>query len=334
MTLAKPIILLVCLAFLATIAPHKTQAWNYREAAFVSNTTQIAENLQPQQKDITKVKEKKIVKVKPPYQAQVAPQTLAPPSTVCMLPIRKSRGWELAGQAFFARTKGTVRFGNTLFTPVYGTAQLDSDLNSDLGIPDHQWIGSFTATYLFKPNWGIRYSVMPTGSEAMASPTRTFNFGPTVNTFGLNTKVKWERLDQRIGLVFDSIRTPSSRVGVFADYVRVDERLRVYQTGLTGSTFDNDMHLAMVGLELERCLKSTRLFNLLSLECKAGFAFGNDTVGSDLSTGLRYAIPLNNGRWGFVKGGYRYLTYKKKYSDVKLFDTAMEGGFLEAGFIF
>lgn len=333
MTLGKPIIVLVCLAFLIVMAVTETPAWNYREAAFVPNANQTAENPQPQQKEIAKVKEKKIVKVKPP-QAKVAPQTLERAAPVCMLPIRRVRGWELGGQAFFARIKGTVRFGNPLFTPTFGTSQLDVDLNSDLGVPEHQWGGSFTAKYFFRPNWAVRYAVMPMGSETMASPSRTFNFGPTVSTFGLNTRVKWERLDQRIGLIFDSIRTPSSRVGVFADYVRVDERLRVYQTGLSSSAIDNDMHLAMVGLELERCLKSTRLFNILSLECKAGFAFGDDSVGSDLSTGLRYAIPLNNGRWGFVKGGYRYLTFKKKYSDVKLFDTAMEGGFLEAGFIF
>jgi len=325
--------LLVSLAFLIAMMPGEAPAWNYREAAFVPNTSQATENPQPQQKQITKVKEKKIVKVKPP-QALAAPQTIEYPATACMLPIRRIRGWELDGQAFFARTKGTVRFGNTLFTPAYGTSQLDVDLNSDLGVPEHQWIGSFTAKYFFKPRWAIRYSVMPTASETMASSSRTFNFGPTVSTFGLNTRVKWERLDQRIGLVFDSVRTPSSRVGVFADYVNVNERLRVYQTGFNGSTVDNDMHLAMIGLELERCLKSTRLFNILSLECKAGFAFGDDSIGSDLSTGLRYTIPLNNGRWGFVKGGYRYLTFKKKYSDVKLFDTAMEGGFLEAGFIF
>ncbi|MGB9616084.1 MAG: hypothetical protein ACP5M0_01085 [Desulfomonilaceae bacterium] len=331
MTLVKPISVLVCLLFLAAMSVGESHAWNYREAAFVTHTDQQPQTPQPQQNEIAKVKQKKIVKVKPP-QAQVAPQTIEPPVPACMLPIRRVRGWELEGQAFYARIKGTVRFGNALFTPAYGTSQLDVDFNSDLGIPEHQWIGAFTAKYFFKPKWAIRYSVMPTMSEAMASPSRTFNFGPTVSTFGLNTKVKWERLDQRIGLVFDSIRTPSSRVGVFADYVRLTERLRVYQMG--GNTFDNDLNLAMVGLELERCLKSTRLFNILSLECKAGFAFGDDSIGSDLSTGLRYTIPLNNGRWGFVKGGYRYLTFKKKYNDLKLFDTAMEGGFLEAGFIF
>lgn len=333
MTRVKSTMLLVCLVFLVVHAPSKAAAWNYREAAFVPKTNQTTEAPQPQQTGITKVKEKKIVKVKPP-QAQIAPQSIEPSLPSCLLPVRRIRGWELGGQAFYARTKGTVRFGNTLFTPTYGTSQLDIDMNSDLGIPEHQWIGSFTARYFFKPRWAVSYSVMPTGSENMASTSRTFNFGPTVNTFGLNTKVKWERLDQRVGLVFDSVRTPSSRVGVFADYIRVSERVRLYQTGLSGGTFDNDLNLAMVGLELERCLKSTRLCNILSIECKAGFAFGDDTIGSDLSTGLRYAIPLNNGRWGFVKGGYRYLTFKKKYSDVKLFDTAMEGGFLEAGFIF
>lgn len=333
MTLVKPTIVLVCLAFLAIFISVEASASNFKEAAFVPKQSQASENPDQQPKQITKVKDKKIFKVKPP-EAAAAPVVLDPTTLGCILPMPRLKGWELNAQGFYARTRGTVRFGNTTYGGFVPGNQPDLDLNSDFGIPEHQWLGSFSAKYIFHPRWAVRYSIIPMRSEATASPSRTFNFGLTVNTFGLNTKVQWERLDQRVGLVFNSIRTPSTRLGLFGDYVRMNERIRVTQVGCCSSTFDNELNLAMAGLEFERCLKTSRLLSTLSLECKAGFAFGQDAIGSDLATGLRYSIPLNNGRWGFVKGGYRYLTYKKKYSDAKLIDTTMEGGFLEAGFIF
>jgi len=30
-----------------------------------------------------------------------------------------------------------------------------------LGIPDHGAVGSFSLGYRFRPNWAIRYSIMP-----------------------------------------------------------------------------------------------------------------------------------------------------------------------------
>ena len=49
--------------------------------------------------------------------------------------------------------------------------------------------------------------------------------------------------------------------------------------------------------------------------------------------GARYSIPLNCGRWGYFKGGYRSVDIKK--GEPKLvFNQALEGGFMEFGFIF
>ncbi|MGO9570164.1 MAG: hypothetical protein ACLP5H_21755 [Desulfomonilaceae bacterium] len=62
--------------------------------------------------------------------------------------------------------------------------------------------------------------------------------------------------------------------------------------------------------------------------------FATDAHGSDVSTGLKYSVPMNSGRWGYVKGDYRYLTYKQNYGDARMVDTAMDGGFLQMGFVF
>lgn len=334
MKLIKPYNLLVCLVFIMTILKLDAFGLNFKEAAFVSKQPETIASQTPGTKEITKVKEKQIVKCRPSQQeGYAAARPLQLPVPECILPTARIRGWEVDVQGMFARTKGVVRFYGGTYG--YGTTyQANLDMNSDLGVPEHKWIGSLAAKYHFKPRWSLRYSVMPSTLDGTAAQNTNFNFGYTFMNYGLNTKVKWERLYQRMGLGYDPIATPSLRVSVFGDYVRINEKLSVVQIGCCGSTFDNDLNMAMAGIELERCLKTTRLFNTLSLECKAGIAFGDDAVGSDLATGLKYSIPMNNGRWGFIKGGYRYLTYKKKYSDVKLMDTAMEGGFLEAGFIF
>ena len=210
----------------------------------------------------------------------------------------------------------------------------DVDMNGDLGLPDHNTIGSFAARYRFKPRWSLRYSIMPFAIEGSGSVGRSIPFGTTNLNPGGTTKVKWERIYQRLGLVYDPIRTYASRVSVFGDYVRLNEKLSVIQVGCCGDTMDNDLNMGMAGMEFEKCLKTSRLCNTLSLDCRAGVAFGDDGYGSDVSTGLKYSIPMNSGRWGDLKGGYRYVTYKKKYSDARMIDTAMDGGFLQMGFVF
>lgn len=255
-----------------------------------------------------------------------------------LLPILKPRGWELDAQALFARTRGKAIYLNNSFGAGFLGSNPEVDFNTAMGIPDHAVVGSFTAKYRFRPNWSLRYSILPMEIRGGGSGLNGFQFGTWNASTGQNLKSKWERLYQQIGLVYDPIRTPTSRVGIFAEYVRINERISVLQQGAGAGTgnaiFDNDLNMAMVGVELEKLLKVTRYSNTLSLECKAGVAFYDDAFGSDLSTGLKYSVPLNNGRSGFLKGGYRYLTFKKSYSDVKMIDTAMDGGFLEMGFIF
>jgi hypothetical protein len=330
--------LLVCLVFLLTVFAVDAQAWDYRQAALVTGQEDLpspptASTPAAPAKPIQKVKVKEIVKCRPPagaYAEGILPYGLF---SDCVLPLTRPQGWQLDAEAFFARTKGK---GRLLRGPA-GFAQFgtdDVDMNADMGLPEHSVVGTFSATYRFRPQWAARYSVMPFALEGSTQSSRNFTWGTTNQGFG-STRAKWERLYQRIGLVYDPIRTHSTRVSVFGDYVRLNEKVTVIQTSLTGGdSLDNDLNMGMAGLEFEKCLKTSRRCNTLSLECRAGIAFGDEAFGSDLSTGLKYSIPMNNGRWGFIKGGYRYLTFKKKYSDVRMIDTAMEGGFLQMGVVF
>ena len=347
MFIGKTKTLLVCLGFLLTSFIADAQAWDVRQASFgdrqgdlVSPPTtppagpSTTPSTASQSKPIRKVKPSEIVKCRPPVGAVPTPAGPFGLVTTSVLPITRPQGWELDAEGMFARTKGKARLmrGTFGFTP-FGAQ--DVDLNSDMQLPDHNFVGTFSVRYRFKPSWSVRYSIMPMVIEGSGQPNNTFTFGGLNSvSFGQSVRSKWERLYQRIGLVYDPVRTYSSRISLFGDYVRLNEKLSVVQTSFSGDTFDNDLNMGMAGVEFEQALKTGRQCNTLSLECRAGVAFGDEAFGSDLSTGLKYSISMNNGRWGFIKGGYRFLTYKKKYSDVKLMDTAMEGGFLAVGVVF
>lgn len=163
-------------------------------------------------------------------------------------------------------------------------------------------------------------------------------FGNTLYTAGQPVGIEWQHLEQRFGLVYDAVHTHSSRISLFGDYVRVNDRIQAMQMqmqmGIGGNVMDNDLNMAMAGIGLEKCLKITHNEAVLSLECIAAGAFLDDAVGAEAETAFKYSIPMNKHRRGFVKGGYRYLTYKKKVSDARLFDIAIEGGFLQAGLMF
>jgi hypothetical protein len=336
MMIRKPRVVLVCLSLFTLIFAANAMAWNFMQAAAASdNRETFLVPVSPNAKAITKVKPQPIVKTKPFWGFQERAQFLAQQQVACPLPTLRFRGWELDAQAMFARTKGKVTLWNNQFGfSASWNQQPEVDFNSALGIPDHSVVGTFSARYKFKPRWSVKYLITPTVFNGSGNPGNWFQFGA-----GQSLQSKWERLHQQIGLVYDPILTPTSRVGIFADYVRIRERVRFGNAGWSGSAFggsafDNDLDMAMAGIEMEKLLKVTRSSSALSCECKAGVAFLDDAVGADLSTGLKYSVDLNNGRSGYVKGGYRYLTYKKGYSESKMIDVAMDGGYVEMGFLF
>lgn len=324
---------LVCLLLFVMIFATSAPAYSIRQAA-AGPPEDLAAAPAPDQKDRATAKVGKIQKVRPIY--KVRPQFFALSEQLgeCCLPVPRAKGWELEAQVIFARIKGKVRLSNSNWGSTWawgGTP--DQDLNGDWGIPDHSPVGSFSVGYRFRPKWSLRYSIMPMELNGSGGNLQNSGFG-----VGQGGQVKWQRLYQRIDLVYDPIFTYRARVGVFAGFTRLDEKLSFGGTNWsswnTAPTFDHQLNMGMAGIEFERCLKTTRLRNTLSCECRAGVAFLDEAFGSDLMTGLRYTIPLGAGRWGYVGAGYRYVSFKKGYSDFKQIDTSLEGGYLKMAFIF
>jgi len=263
---------------------------------------------------------------------------------LCILPAPRAGQWEMSAQAFFAHVRGTVQWPRySQYTGYYQSddSALWPNLSDQLQLPVHQTIGQFTAQYQFRPNWAVRYSVL--GFEAnggglvqVNNAIGYFVFGNQTFTYGQQIQSKWSHIYHRLGLVYDALRTCAAKVSITANWVHLDDKIEVLCTtcGFGAQTFSKNTDAAMVGLEFQKCLKSMCNGGAFSTDCKAGAMFLDNIEGWDVELGGRYSIPLNaGGRSGYVKGGYRLVDLKKSQSDW-VFNNALEGGFMELGFIF
>jgi len=338
----KPYTILVCLLFVSIIFAAGAAAYSIKKASAPMSAADLfapaaPQYMAPRYATIPAAAPARIAKVRPIRKVRSGVRwgslEYDPWRDGCLLPLTSVKGWEISADVLFARAKGRVRYVGGDQAMAFMSID-EVDFNGDLGLPDHAVIGSVEVSYRFRPKWSVRYSLMPSTLNGSGTAGRDFVFGGNSYNTMQNTQVKWERLYHRAGLVYDPIRTCRARVSVFGEYVRIDEKLSVIEVGCCGDSFDNELNMGMAGLEFERCLQTGRFCNTLSLQCRAGVAFLDEAFGSDIRTGVRYSIPMGNGRWGYLEGGYRYLTFKKGYSDFKQIDTCMEGGFLKMGFLF
>ena len=249
----------------------------------------------------------------------------------CCLPGPAKGQFRLSPTVFFARLNGEARRRGTLT----GLQATSVNFDDQLGLKKSgNAIFSIAATYQFRPRWGLRYSFTPMEMDATTSPHQTFTFGGTTFNAASQVRSKWQRYVHRAGISYNLTRKVASSAAVFAEWMYVQDRLAISDatTGTNAVTWDDDKSLAVLGVEFERCLKNYR-GNTLSLGCKGGIAFLDDSVGYDAEAALSYLIPIKRGRFGFVKGGYRYA-HLKKDKDADMFSTTMDGAFLQVGFIF
>lgn len=263
---------------------------------------------------------------------------------MCILPAPRMGQWEMSAQAFFAHVRGKIAWPRFSQFNAFQTddSALWPNLTDQLQLPVHQVIGQFTASYQFRPNWAVRFSVlgfeMNGGGlvQQVNNLTGFFVFGNQTFTFGQQIQSKWTHTYSTVGLVYDAIRNCRAKVSVSANWVHIDDRINVICStcGVGNSTFSKNTDAMMVGLEFQKCLVARCNGGTFSCDAKVGGMFLDDVEGWDAEIGGRYSIPLNaGGRWGYLKGGYRVIDLKKSQSDF-VFNNALEGGFAEFGFIF
>jgi hypothetical protein len=249
----------------------------------------------------------------------------------CWLPVPAKGQFQVGPRVFFAKIQGDVRRGTDTTGLLSGPVSFDDHLGfKKFG----NVIWSIEALYQFRPRWGITYSFTPLSLESTYTPDRGFTFMNQTFAGGTTVHSKWDRFEHRAGLVFDISRTPNSLTKFFAEWLYIQDRLTIGSAlgGSSTSTWNPTKSLAVVGLEFDKCLKNYR-GNTLALSGRGGVAFLDDSVGYEAEAALNYLIPIKTGRFGFVKGGYRWVTLKKEKMN-SMFNTTMDGAFIQLGFLF
>jgi hypothetical protein len=246
--------------------------------------------------------------------------------------------WEVSGGVLFARLRGKVawpRYAWAGASAAGGTNE--TDFTDGLALPGHIAVPTWNIKYAFRPNWSVRYSGLGYEANGGGQSSATITFGPWQQFFGAGQSVqsKYQHLYQRVGLLYDAVQSSRSCIGIFADWVHAEDKIQVISSLNVGQSavFSKGTDAAITGIEYRRFVKASANGGTLSCDCKAGAIFLDDVVGVDAQAGAQYAIPLNSGRSGYVKAGYRLVELKKAQNDF-LLNNALEGGYMEFGFIF
>jgi hypothetical protein len=348
-----PYTLLVCLVFLITTA-FMVPAWaspGEESAEKILAKSQVASQGvagEPKPKAITKVKPQPkyptyeylcprpdITKVKPGYMRSYGTEVQFPEG---ILATARAGRWDVGGGVLFARLRGKVAWPRYAWAGAYvagGTNE--TDFTDGLALPGHIAVPTWSVKYAFRPNWSVRYSGLGYEANGGGQSSSTITFGPWQQFYGAGQSVqsKYQHLYQRVGLQYDAVKSSRSCIGIFADWVHAEDKIQVISSLSVGQSavFSKGTDAAIAGIEYRRFVKASANGGALSCECKAGAIFLDDVVGVDAQAGAQYAIPMNSGRSGYVKAGYRLVELKKAQNDY-LLNNALEGGYMELGFIF
>ncbi|MGB6068701.1 MAG: hypothetical protein WBG50_28155 [Desulfomonilaceae bacterium] len=280
-----------------------------------------------------------ITKVKPTC---TYPYTTGPRYVSGVVPVMGKGRWEISGGVLFAALRGSVAwpryagaYGN--YGGYYGGSTNGADFGNDLQLPGHLAVPTWSIKYMFRPNWSARYSGLGFMANGGGQPSDYIMFGPSQQFYGIGQSVQSKYLHgyHRVGLLYDAVRRYGSTVRVFADWVHVDDRIELLASSYSGqvAVFSIGTDAAITGLELQKYVKSTSNGATLTWDCRAGAIFLDDVQGVDAQAGAQYTIPLNAGRTGYVRAGYRVVQMQKGPSEYLLSDD-VEGGYMELGFIF
>ncbi|MCL5124180.1 MAG: hypothetical protein M1511_06740 [Deltaproteobacteria bacterium] len=292
----------------------------------------------PNYKAISKVKpsEPAVTKVRPGIMSRFEGLSRFNPANwggECILPAPAKGQFTTGPWVWFGTIKGEARRG---VGGPNATPGSKVDFHDNLGFGQNATtIWGFDAKYQLRPRFGLRYSFMPMKMESKYTTPASFTFANQLFASGTLIESKWERYQHRAGVTFNLSNNPSSRTSIFAEWMYLQDKLHI-SSAVGGATtpvvWDDTRNVAVVGAEFDKCLKNFH-GNSLNLSCKADVLFLNDCFGFDAETALNYMIPIKTGRFGFIKGGYRY-SYFQKDNTRDLFDTSIGGVFIQVGFLF
>jgi hypothetical protein len=210
------------------------------------------------------------------------------------------------------------------------------NVTDDFGISKHNYLAEYTARYQFRPNWALHYSVMPFEFSGTNTLTRSIYFGGWLFPAWTQTNTKWQFLYQRVGLIYQPIITQYAIVSLFTYWLFNDQKLTLSSpvcSSTVCSQVNRTRNMVMSGIEIQKCIRTLPNAATLSCDNRVGLGYFDGTFLLDVQTGLQFSVPMNAGRWGYTKGGYRFIDFRESRDDLR-WDTTLEGWFVELGMIF
>ena len=284
-----------------------------------------------------------VTKVKAPIPTIYAPGFQVP---TCILPMPQVGQWQIGAQALFARLRGNISWpnwnqNNWWWGWGWGI-NTNPSFSDSLQLPGYQVLPAVDARYQFRPRWAVRFWALGNETKGGGWIQDSFYFGfaqgsatPYQYSSGQNITSRWQHGYYQVGLLYDAIRTCNTALSIFGGWMHTDDRIDVgcNWCGWNSTTFSKSMDTVSVGLELQKCMVTTSTGGTFSCDNRATAMFGDNVTAWDVQLGGRYTIPLNYGRWGYLKGGYRFINQNKNQLDYAL-NYTIDGGFAELGFIF
>jgi hypothetical protein len=241
-----------------------------------------------------------------------------------------SKQFQIAARLWYAQLNSSKIIWGTQPGGIPGT-QLD--LHNDLGLQKHQYLGEYEARCQMRCNWGLRFSFMPIEFRNNFTPTNFFFFGNALYPAFVSTLTRWNRNIYRWDLIYDWYNRPHAVSSIFAGYALYDDKLTVSQPFISRSR-SQGFGLAYAGMSIDRVIRNLGCSGATaSLHCKWSAQFLEGYFGWDGYVAGRIAVPMQNGRFGYVEGGWRWIVLERDYPS-NADKTNLDGVIGAVGFIF
>ncbi len=275
----------------------------------------------------------------PPCGPVFAPASAPCPGTGCgpwlCGPIQPRVGCkqiELGARLWYARmNSNTIVWG----TNPIGNVGTQLDLYRDLGLGKWAYLYEADARCQLRPNWGIRYSFMSYFFDDNTNVTTPggFYFGNIYYPQFSRIHSKWRRYIQRADLVYDWFQQKQATSSVFVGYSHYDDRLSVAnRTFHFQRARSSGVGLLFGGMSWDRALANVGV-GVASMHCKWSVSFLEGYFGWDGTVAGRMHVPMNNGRYGFLEAGWRWIVLRRG-QPANTDETNLDGLTVGAGMVF
>ena len=252
---------------------------------------------------------------------------------VPMLPRIGMKQFQIEARLWYASlNSSTVQWG----TIPGGFVGTELDLNTNLGLRRHEYVGEYIARCQFRCNWGVRYTFLPIRYRDNFTNLTPFWYGNLLWPFG-QMLTQWDRNIHTWELVYSWFQAPHAVSSVFAGYRLVDDKLNVSYPLLAGVGFtrlrSEDAHLATAGISLDKVITRLGGCATASMHCQWSIQFLESYLGWDGYAVGRVSVPMGARRFGYMEAGWKWLVLQRSQPS-NIDKTSLDGVIASAGLVF